>query len=74
MKNFFKSLFSDIDNQVSSKRFITVFAFLLLGIAFLLDIFIDVQLKQYIWDGILYIVLMGLGVTTAEKFTNKNKN
>lgn len=74
MKDFFKSLFSDIDNQVSSKRFITVFAFLLLGIAFLLDIFIDVQLKQYIWDGILYIVLMGLGVTTAEKFTNKNKN
>lgn len=74
MKNFFKSLFSDIDNQVSSKRFITVFAFLLLGVAFLLDIFIDVQLKQYIWDGILYIVLMGLGVTTAEKFTNKNKN
>ena len=69
MKKFFLSLLGDVDGQKSSKRFITLIAFLMMCIAFISNIFMDIPLQEFVWDGMMYIVAAGLGFTTLEKFS-----
>jgi hypothetical protein len=69
MKKFFKKMLSDIDGQTSSKRFITLAAFILLAIAFISNIFFTIPLEEFIFDGMMYLVAAGLGFTTLEKFS-----
>ena len=71
MKTFFAYLLSDVDNQISSKRFITVGAFILVALAFLLDLVFSITIGQPILDVVQSIVWVGLGVTTLEKFSRK---
>jgi multidrug transporter EmrE-like cation transporter len=59
----------DVDGQKSSKRFITLIAFLMMCVAFIANIFMDIPLQQFVWDGMMYIVWAGLGFTTLEKFS-----
>ena len=63
------SLMGDVDGQKSSKRFITLIAFLMMCVAFIANIFMDIPLQQFVWDGMMYIVWAGLGFTTLEKFS-----
>lgn len=63
----------DVDGQKSSKRFITLLAFLMMCVAFISNIFMDIPLQEFVWDGMMYIVAAGLGFTTLEKFS-RNKN
>lgn len=72
MKEFFTSLLSDVDGQVSSKRFITLTAFLCLVVAFLSNIFADIPLQQFVFDGMMYLVASGLGFSTIEKFSRES--
>jgi len=75
MGNFFKNLLSDVDGSHSSKRFVTLCAFALLAVAFISNIFFHIKLEEYIWDGMLYLVMGGLGFTTLEKFSiSKDRN
>jgi len=69
MRKFFMSLMGDVDGQKSSKRFITLIAFLMMCVAFISNIFMDIPLQQFVWDGMMYIVWAGLGFTTLEKFS-----
>ena len=69
MRKFFMSLMGDVDGQKSSKRFITLIAFLMMCVAFIDNIFMDIPLQQFVWDGMMYIVWAGLGFTTLEKFS-----
>ena len=69
MRKFFMSLMGDVDGQKSSKRFITLIAFLMMCVAFIANIFMDIPLQQFVWDGMMYIVWPGLGFTTLEKFS-----
>lgn len=72
IKKFFNSLLGDVDGQKSSKRFITLIAFFMMCIAFISNIFMDIPLQKYVWDGMMYIVGAGLGFTTLEKFSRSN--
>jgi hypothetical protein len=72
MKKFFMSLMGDVDGQKSSKRFITLVAFLMMCVAFLANTFMDIPLQEFVWDGMMYIVCAGLGFTTLEKFSRSN--
>ncbi len=72
MKDFLAKLLSDVDGQTSSKRFITLIAFLLLSTAFVCNIFFEIPLQEFVFDGMMYLVCVGLGVTVAEKFKPKN--
>lgn len=69
MKKFLLSLLGDVDGQKSSKRFITLISFLMMCIAFISNIFMDIPLQEFVWDGMMYIVAAGLGFTTLEKFS-----
>jgi high-affinity Fe2+/Pb2+ permease len=73
MKEFFKKMLSDVNGQTSSKRFITLVAFGLLATAFICNIFFEIPLQEFVFDGMMYLVCVGLGVTCAEKFSNPRK-
>ena len=54
INSFFQRLLSDVDGQTSSKRFITLIAFTLLSIAFIANIFFEIPLQEFIFDGMMY--------------------
>jgi phosphotransferase system glucose/maltose/N-acetylglucosamine-specific IIC component len=72
MKKFLNSMLSDVDGQVSSKRFVTLVAFLCVVVAFISNIFAEIPLQEFVFDGMLYLVGAGLGFSTVEKFS-RNK-
>ena len=73
MKKFFCSLIADVDGHASSKRMITLMAFVCLMIAFLANIFAELPLQEFVYDGMLYLTASGLGFSTLEKFSRDKK-
>ena len=73
--NFLFSLLKDSHDQSwSSKRVVTFLAFLLCAIAFLANVFMGKNVAQGLYDGMMYIVIAGLGFTASEKFSPINKS
>ena len=69
MKKFICTLISDVDGQASSKRFITMLSFFCLMLAFLVNVFNQVQLEPFVFNGMMYLCASGLGFSTLEKFS-----
>lgn len=69
-----KSLLSDgINGTVSSKRLVTLLAFLMCAYGFVAMV-CGWPVDSKIYDSMMYIVVAGLGFTASEKFTsNKEK-
>lgn len=59
------------DGSVSSKRVITLLAFIMCSIAFMVDLFTVYEVKPVLFDSMMYIVVAGLGFTASEKFATK---
>lgn len=59
------------DKSISSKRVVTLFAFVLCGIAFIANLFWGYKIDQFLYDSMSYITMTGLGVTVAEKFASR---
>ena len=72
MKQFMSSMLADVDGQISSKRFITIVAFLCLVLAFLCNVFASIPLQEFVYDGMLYLVGSGLGFSNVEKFSRSS--
>lgn len=72
MKDFIKKLLSS-EGEVSSKRTVTLVAFVLLIIGFISNLYWDFTIEEFIYSSIMYIVIAGLGITGAEKFAPKDK-
>lgn len=71
MKNFFMTMLSD-GSTVSVKRVITFSAFILLAIAFLLDLAFDVKVADKLVDVMEMLVVAGFTGTVAEKFAKRS--
>lgn len=69
MKQMLISMMSDVDGQISSKRVVTLLGFLCLMIAFLVNVFMQIPIEEFVYNGMLYLVAAGLGFTTFEKFS-----
>jgi len=69
MKNFMMKMFKGVNDDVSSKRVITFMSFLCCMIAFLCNIFMEINLQEHIFDGMLYLTGAGLGFSAFEKFS-----
>ncbi len=68
------SLFTDgTDECISSKRAVTVAAFLLCAIGFIGDLIWDKTVDPTIYEGMMYIAIAGLGFTASEKFAKKEQ-
>ena len=71
MKKFICTLISDVDGQASSKRFITMLSFFCLMLAFIVNVFYQVHLEEFVYDGMMWLCASGLGFSTLEKFSRK---
>lgn len=71
--NWLKSMLSDGTNDsISSKRVITFLAFIMCSWGFVASVY-GYTVDPKLFDSMMYIVIMGLGVTASEKFTNKKE-
>lgn len=70
--SFLSEIFKGTAGNFSSKRTITIGAFLLIVIAFLSNLFLGFDIKQALLDAALYITLFGIGATTAEPLALRN--
>jgi len=61
------------DKSISSKRVVTLLAFVLCGIAFIANLFWGYKIDSFLYESMSYIAMTGLGVTVAEKFAPRNK-
>ena len=65
--NFIKEMLSD-DAKISSKRFIGFASFFMLVLSWGANTFFGFDIKEQILECFMYITVVGLGVTAAEKF------
>ena len=71
--NIIRGMLSDgTDENLSSKRVVTFLAFLLCGIAFIANLFWGFKIDTFMFEGMMYIAIAGLGVTASEKFARKD--
>lgn len=69
-----QGLLNDSHNgTLSSKRVVTFLAFLLCGVAFIANLFWGFEVKQFMYESMIYLAMVGLGVTVTEKFAPINK-
>lgn len=70
----FSQIFQDgIDGSLSSRRVITVMAFLLCATAFIANMFFGITIEKFIFDAMSYIAMAGMGATVAEKFSSAER-
>lgn len=61
-------------SEISHKRVITFSAFILLAIAFLLNLFWNIKVSDALLNIMETLVMFGFGSTALEKFAKKNPN
>lgn len=59
------------NNSISSKRVVTLIAFILCSIAFMVDLLSQYKANPKLFDSMMFIVIAGLGFTASEKFAPK---
>lgn len=62
------SVVQDIDGNVSSKRVAAFAALALYGAGFLIDTLTTHKVSEHLADGLMVIVLAGIGSALAERF------
>ena len=68
------TLFTDgTDDGISSKRAVTIAAFILCAAGFIGDLVWDYKVDPNVYEAMMYIVVAGLGFTASEKFARRNK-
>ena len=71
--NWLNSMLCDGHNSsVSSKRVITLLAFLICAYAFIADIH-GYKITPVLFESMIYLVIAGLGFTASEKFARKEE-
>lgn len=73
MKKFILNMLS-YGSSISSKRVITLLAFLLLAIAFLLNLAFTIKVSDKLVDVMNMLVVAGFTGTVAEKFANRKED
>ena len=59
------------NGSVSSKRVVTILAFVLCSTGFIANLFWGFKIDQFIYDSMMFIVVGGIGFTGLEKFAPK---
>jgi hypothetical protein len=61
-----------VNGTVSSKRVVTLSAFVLCAIGFIADIY-GYKITPVLFESMIYLVIAGLGFTASEKFASKKE-
>lgn len=64
------SFLQDNDGNLSSKRLVTMISLFLVSLAFMGNLFGGFTIERFIFDGVMYITIAGLGISGAEKFAS----
>jgi hypothetical protein len=73
MKKFLLSILSS-KSGVSSKRVITLLAFILMAIGFISNLFFTFKIDEHVYKSMEWIVEIGMGTIVAEKFSRKKQS
>ena len=78
MKKFFHQLFDD-NNSINEKSVVGFIAFVMLCLAFLVDIVTGYFGKEFVvnkvvFDGFMVLVLGSFGISSIDKWTNRKKD
>ena len=68
MKRYFTQIFTGVTGEFSSKRTVTFLAVIMMVIAFVAVVFFGVNVPQWLFENIVYVVMVGLGMVGAEQF------
>ena len=75
MKEFFanlKGVFSDSQNNtISSKRIVVFLCVIMMVVGFIANVVYGIEVSEHIYTSIMYVVLVGVGLTGIEKFAPK---
>lgn len=74
MKFIYSMLSDGVNGTISSKRVVTLLAFVMCCVGFIADLFWDKTITQAIYDSMSYIAIAGLGFTATEKFSTRRTN
>jgi len=70
--NWLNSMLADgVDGSVSSRRVVTLAAFIVVCVSYIADQFFGYPSKAALFESMMYIVVAGLGFTVTEKFAKK---
>lgn len=67
-----KLLSSGTTGIVSSKRVVTILAFILCAVGFITELYTGNKVSEHTLDSMMYVVIAGLGFTASEKFSKKD--
>ena len=67
---YIKDMMSDGGNH-STNRWVAVVSTLLIAIGYIANLFWDFTIEEFIFNGVMYIVIGTLGITGVEKFAPK---
>ena len=67
---YIKDMMSDGGNP-STKRWVAVVSTLLIATGYIANLFWDYTIEEFIFNGVIYIVIGTLGITGVEKFVPK---
>jgi hypothetical protein len=67
---YLKDMMSEGGNP-SSKRMVAVVSTVLIAIGYIANLFWDYTIDEFIFNGVMYIVIGTLGITGVEKFAPK---
>lgn len=73
MKKFLINVLSS-DGKISSKRLISLLAFLMLCIGFIANLFWDSTVDEHIYKAMEWVVEVGMGAIVAERFGSKGSS
>jgi len=73
LKSGLASMIADSDGAVSSKRVVTFLCVFAMLITWCANLFWGFLPAEFIFEGLMYIIIVGLGVATAEKFSRKGQ-
>jgi len=73
MKKFLLNVLSS-EGKISSKRLISLIAFLMLCIGFIANLFWDSTIDEHIYKAMEWVVEVGMGTIVAEKFGSKGSD
>ena len=71
--DYIKGILADASGTPSSKRIISIIFAILIGIAFIANLFWGYQVTDNILDAVMLVVIAGLGISGIEKFAPKAK-
>ena len=76
MKGFSANIKSTVkdshNNTISSKRIVVFLCVIMMIVGFVANVWYGVEVSEHIYTSIMYVVLVGVGLTGIEKFAHQS--